>query len=686
MGTIKLKKIDIRNFKGCKERSVEFGDRTQISGANAVGKTTIFDGFTWLMFNRDSSGSTKFEVRPKDKDGKQIDNVEISVEAVLDVDGEEYALKKTQKQKWVKKRGTDVTEFQGNVNEFEINGYPKSEKDFKEFISGIIDEKIFSLVTDPNAFNALPWKEQRELLMKFVGNISDAELAAEYGNTYAKLIPELKIASTDDILKKYNKEKAKLNKDMVEIPARIDEVSRQLVIVDVGALEVEKAAKQVAVQKIDDELSGGNGKLEEINIKRQEIMGLKFDKSEIQNTANAEQLRKRSEARKSVEERTEEARVIRKKLDDAKYAYEGLIRDRDQAEKNKNTYIDDWRAEKAKVFPEFVPLEAFHELPALREDELRCPTCGQDLPEEVKVKRIEDYDKRCAKAKADYEARCTAHEAKYKKDKADFEANREKKLKDITEKGQAAADDVRKYQKFADDAKVEIDSLTLAFENANNALRAASDELEKIPMEVDVSGYEEYKRIQSNIEKIESEIEELSRESSGRTELEARKAVILDEIREIDQKILASDNTKVQARIDELEAEKKEVGQKIAEQEQMIDLTEDFIREKMDRISGIVNKKFDVVSFRLFQNQINGGLQETCECTVYGVPYSALNSGHRIIAGLDIIRSLSELYDTKAPIFCDNAESINEFNIPKVDTQLILLSVTDDKELKVEVV
>lgn len=34
-----------------------------------------------------------------------------------------------------------------NVNEFEINGYPKSQKDFKDFISGIVDENVFNMIT-----------------------------------------------------------------------------------------------------------------------------------------------------------------------------------------------------------------------------------------------------------------------------------------------------------------------------------------------------------------------------------------------------------------------------------------------------------------------------------------------------------------------------------------------------------
>ncbi len=135
MKRITLLSMDIQNFKGCTGRTIDFADKTKICGANATGKTTIFDAFTFLLFNRDSLGRSDFDIRPLDADGKMIDNIEISVKARISVDDEEFELKKVQKQKWVKKRGTDSREFQGNINEFEINGYPKSQKEFKEFIS-----------------------------------------------------------------------------------------------------------------------------------------------------------------------------------------------------------------------------------------------------------------------------------------------------------------------------------------------------------------------------------------------------------------------------------------------------------------------------------------------------------------------------------------------------------------------
>ena len=43
MKQIKLLSMHIQNFKGCKDRTIEFGEKTRISGANATGKTTIFD-------------------------------------------------------------------------------------------------------------------------------------------------------------------------------------------------------------------------------------------------------------------------------------------------------------------------------------------------------------------------------------------------------------------------------------------------------------------------------------------------------------------------------------------------------------------------------------------------------------------------------------------------------------------
>lgn len=685
MKIIELKKIHIQNFKGCVDKTISFGDNTRIFGANATGKTTVFDALSWLLFNRDSLGNTQFDIRQKDKDGNIVHHIEIDVQATIMVDGNEYVLRKVQKEKWVKKRGADTREFQGNVNEFEINGYPKNEKEFKAFMSEIIDEKVFNLVTNPVAFNSLPWKEQREMLMKFVGDFTDIQIAESYGDKFNSLIPELKIASTDDILKKYTKARNTMNKEMVEIPARIDEVSKQLVIVDVGALEVERAAKEVELKRVEDELSGGSSKLEEVNQKRQAVVDLKFKLSEIRNNETEKLMSSKRDALNMVNGKESVVTSIKNKITNLEAEISQAEAERSRAESDKHNFGYEWRKEKASVFQAMTPYPEYIELPELAEEDLTCPTCGQSLPKEVREKRISDYEDRKRKNKESYKREKAEYEERYLANKEKFEKNRENNLRVITEKGQAAADRVRTYQKMIDERKSIINQLLSDMEVAEKELTEAENALKKIPTVADVTGNKEYSNIQKQIELLESEIEELSKESAGTTELKAKREVLKDEIAEIDLKIKSADNTKINARIAELEAEKKEVGQKIAEQERMIVLTEEFIRAKMNRISEIINEKFEEVSFKLFSEQINGGLKETCECTVNGVPYSSLNNGHKIVSGLCICKALSKLYDIKCPVFIDNAEAISDGNIPEMYTQVIAMYVTDDKELKVEV-
>ena len=667
MKQIKLLSMHIQNFKGCKDRTIEFGEKCRISGANATGKTTIFDAFTWLLFGKDSLGSSDFDIRPLDVDGNMINNIEISVEAKISVDGDEYNLKKVQKQNWVKKRGTDTRELQGNVNEFDINGYPKSQKEFKEFISGIVKEDVFNLITNPSAFNALHWEEQREILMKIVGCPSNVEIAKTFGEKYALLIPELKIASTDDILKKYKKARIELKKDEKEIPPRIDEASKSLVIADVGALEIEKSAKEVALQKVEDELSGGNGKLGEINSKRQEIMNLKFRISEIQNEENQKLFDKSKALRDDLVAKEDTLRSIKREIADTNSEIHSVHSKYEWSVMEVKRLQEEWKAEKAKTFPEMVPMEPIPDSASV------CPTCGQDLPEDVIQKNIENYEKKKQ-----------AYEAKYTNDLIQFKERKKNKISEIETAGTEAATDRDKYKSREEELRKSMAELDSKLAEAQKAYDSVQEELDRYPKTADISERAEYLATVEKISVLEKEIESMSSETSGRAELEAKKAVLKDEIAEIAGKILAADNTKTKKRIAELEAEQKEVGQKIANQEKMINLTDDFIRSKSAMVAADVNEKFNVVSFKLFEDQINGGLKETCECTVNGVPLSSLNNGHRIIAGLDIIQSLSNLYEVSCPVFIDNSEAVNEVNFPEMNAQMIHLAVTKDKELKIE--
>ena len=144
-------------------------------------------------------------------------------------------------------------------------------------------------------------------------------------------------------------------------------------------------------------------------------------------------------------------------------------------------------------------------------------------------------------------------------------------------------------------------------------------------------------------------------------------------------------NLETQARIDELKEEQRNVGQQIASAEQAVILLEQFSTEKSKKLEEKVNQYFRLARFELFEKQINGGMKEICEISYNGVKYGSLNSGHRIAVGLDIIKTFQKHFGVKCPVWVDNAESINSFNIPGMDCQMILLSVSEEDELNVRV-
>lgn len=663
---IKLKRLSLQNFKGCKERTVIFEEKTEIFGANATGKTTILDAFMWLLFDKDSTGAAKFQVRPLDAEGKQIDNVEIMVEGTLDVDGKEVILKKVQKQIWRKRRGTNVTELQGNENLFEINGYPKSEKDYKDYISELVDEELFKLITNPQAFVSLPWKKQREVLMQLVDDVSDVEIA-QADERFSALIPELEQASTDDIQKKYKKALDRWKDRQKVIPELINERSMQLVDIDVAELELQRNYLREQIAEVERQQEDSEAAIKEYDKHSNEILRLKGEMRTISDKANhsldeahrAIQSRK-DEAQRGFEDSRQKIRMCELDISRCKAAIE-----RQEAEKK--CLQDKWRAEKAKTFPEY------EELPVLTEDDLVCPTCGQTLPEELKQEKISKYEQNKEKHRLSYESGLQV-----------FEDFKKKRLAEITKQGNAAVSAIKEKQAELNQLEDDLEQAKADSIKFNKESAEAMEELNNLPAYADLSDNQEYETLQLQVSKMEEALRNMSTDAGYRSQLRIKLTGLREELSAVEKKIASADNTAVEERIAELQEEQREVGQKVADQERVICLLEDFVKTKMNRISESINAKFSMVSWKMFDVQINKGIKETCECKIDGVSYSDLNNGHKIIAGLDIISSLSALYGVTAPIFIDNAEALNDFNIPAMDCQMVLLKVSDDAELRVE--
>ncbi|WP_144514952.1 ATP-binding protein, partial [Bacillus pumilus] len=82
------------------------GESAKVYGDNATGKTTLFDAFMWLLFDKDSQNKKDFEIKTLSKDNKAVSGVDHEVSAVLLIDGKSVELKKVYSEKWTKKRGS----------------------------------------------------------------------------------------------------------------------------------------------------------------------------------------------------------------------------------------------------------------------------------------------------------------------------------------------------------------------------------------------------------------------------------------------------------------------------------------------------------------------------------------------------------------------------------------------------
>lgn len=654
-----LKSLYMENFKGIKSLDVNFSNKTSIKGQNAAGKTTIFDAFTWLLFNKNSAGEEKFNVRPLDKDGHRIDNVEIKVAGVIEVDGKEVELSKVQKQNWVKKRGTDTVTLQGNVNSFEIDGYPKSEAEFKTYISGLAQsEEMFKMLTNPQYFSSLKWKEQRDILMKLVADVSDVELA-QTDAKYAPLIDELeKAPSTDDIRAKFSKALSEWKKKQAEIPVRIDEAEKSKVDVDVAEQELLKADLERKIEALEDLMAKSDVRIDEM---RSEEMHCQFEMSAIAQTMNNELSSKKREIENQKYEHERKLEDVRSSIRKAQYSIESSKKSISEQTLKKADLVKKYKEEKEKKFDDSKWI--------FDVSTTVCSLCGQRLPED----KIESL-------RADFSQR-----------KADsieiFNEEHAKILAMIVDDGNACAEMIKDLTKNNKELENKINTLKLHEAEEIDIIKGFDEQISKIPACADYMQNAGYAKLKARQDELLADIAELESKGADKVveDAKADKAKLNSQLDEVNKVIAqAANNVMIDDRIETLRDEQKEIGQKVADQEQMLYLLEEFIRFKLNKVSESINSHFKTVNFKLFEMQLNGGMKDCCECTVNGVPYSTLNSGHRIVAGLDIIQSLSELYGVSVPIFVDNAESLNEFNVPDMDAQLILLSVSEDKQLKVE--
>lgn len=651
MRSIIIKEIHFVNFKGFRNMTIEFNeDITTICGRNGSGKTSIFDGFTWLLFGKDSQDRKAFNIKTLDKNGKAIPKLPHEVSAIIVVDGETIELCRRFNEKWVKRRGQIEEEFTGHEEERLYNNVPMSLKEWNEKISNICSEQVFKFITNPKYFVSQKPDVQRAMLFRMAGELSDADIAA--GNDdFSALLASLTGKTMEEYKKEIQAKKRRIKAEIEAIPERIDERKRDISALseyDYPSIEASIKDKQDKVAKIEAEMLDLSKKNEAISKKRSEAIKelgqLKERKLRLEYEIKEKVT---ADYRAAISKKND----IQSKISDLERNIQSLSNRRDGLKRT----IEECASYREKLIAEWKSINA--STITFNENDFVCPTCKRPLD-------IDDIEK------------------KQQEMTENFNLTKSSRLAENNRKGQ---ENKKKMQ--------EAEALIISIDGD---IKKASEEIEKLKsaeeyainlVEPDaypvIEGNTEYKKLSEEISAKEKALEGSSTNnvdtSSQKQELSLLKSEIDSLKRTLANRETITRNTQ---RIGELEAQYKEGAQELADLEHIEFTMAAFNKARIEAIDKRINGMFSLVKFKMYEQQINGGEIETCEAVVNGIPYSGQNNAMQINMGIDIINAICKFEGITAPIFIDNAESVNEF-IPS-HSQVIKLVVTTDNELSIQ--
>ena len=652
---ILLKRLSLKNFKGIKDLEISFGKLTTIQGENATGKTTIFDGFLWLLFGKDSQGKSAFEIQPLDSQGNVLHGLETNVTAILDVDGFERTLSRTLSEKWVKQRGQAEAELKGTQTTFEVDGIPTKLKDYQATINNIINEDLFKMVTNPLFFPTMKWQDQRKILLEITGEPEEENIIS-YNPSLSPLRKEM-LDGIDNFIKRTKASISKLKEQVKSIPFRIDECNNSIVEVDTETLEFQRRGIVGGIEHLEEQIADSSKANEEKLKLQDKLFELKNKQNELASKAVQEAQKPLKDIQNSIAEIENEVRMKAIDVTDM----EAIIKRLESSSEllNEEVKVKKDKQQELREKWNTIIQESFE----FDDTQTVCPCCGRPYETE----KIAEIRQSAESAFATSKKKRLDSIAKDGKKLGDEIAELVKQVSRNTSKITECKFKIAEIEKVIEDKKTKLFDLEKQKESFNNATELTIPSMEEVTKEIAL--------VQADIEGFGV---------TDNSMLKEKKKELQGQLEGINKQLNAKDNnSKLLARIEELKEEEKELNVKIAELGGRLFLGEEFIRTKVELLEGNINKKFGgAVTFKLFNNQVNGGLSECCEAMVDGVPFSNVNTAGRINAGLSIIKTLSEHYGVQAPIFIDNRESIND--IVDFEGQIINLKVSKDKKIKIE--
>lgn len=642
---MKIETLQIQNFKGIKDIDLDLSGRSAtILGTNGAGKTTIADAWGWLWTEKDSLGSSVFEPRALDAEGRVMDSdMEPSVEAVIRTEGtRSCCLKKVWRSQ--KNRQGSLT---GNTADFYVDGaLLKRRSEYQAVLDSLVPEERFKVLSSPLFFSSqLPWQRRREILLEVCGgDLTDGEiigdspelvplldiLQARFG---AEMRPNVPLAPTVALGSILAEEKKQASKAKNEIKPSIKEVLRS-----------RPEGKLDAKEYLGAELQRLAAYISSLQRERAQIEAGGWTSDRRRELAEVEA--------EIIKSKTEWAEDISKIFAEKQEELGGLRDKESKARREAEAH----RTNAALNSEHIAGMEKT--LTALREKyrqvqsapgagPTKCPTCAKPyLEEERLLARAAILDEINQEGKAIKERKETAL-AETKKQQYKIEEC-DRKAQDLQNQIIALEDEIKEIKARPSPISGDLLERQEALRKALTEPGADKKKLERIDHEL---GLNEKER-----ESVRNELALVKRQ------LEA------------------------DIRLAELKAEELRLAGALEDIERQLHLLEQFTRAKVGLLDERINSHFRVARFRMFEEHLNGGLTPCCEVLLGGIPFNSnLNGAHKTLVGMDIINTLSRHWKVSVPIFVDDAANI-VIDLPEIDAQVIRLVARkgDTRELTME--
>ena len=661
---LKLISAHCENFKSFKEADIYFGEKiTHVCGCNGLGKSTIAELIMWTLFGVGYYLTSNPKVR-REVDQVPVADVPVVGEITMVVDEKEIIARKVQK------RSTKKDGSYSDDNTYSINGVEKTLRDFQAYFEFNFDDLLMCM--NIGAFLSKKPKEMREFLFKLPKDISVKDIVLQYPE-FSDLAELMDKYSVEEISAMNKASIAKLNKEIAGYPGRIDEVNRQIVEdVDTAEMELQKISLMDQIVEIEHQEEDSLSQAKELETMSKDILELQFQKSEIERMANSALIAQRQKIQERIDFVDKKLRSATNDCSMAELDIQRLELAIQRKKKEKVDLITEYNSVGEATYPEYQPI------PALTENDLNCPTCGQELPEDMRAHNQTLWLEREEKNRSQYELA-----------KANFEESKAKKLVDIVEEGNRCKKEISKFKDELAETKAKIESVAEQKALFYKEIGEAKAMLEALPIRADLSENQEYEALVLEIQKKEEAMRSANSRADYRAILKEKKAEIQSELDNVKNQIArVMKNAELEDRIEFLRNEHAQKEQAKANCEKILALLEELDKKKNELMVDDINRHFGGrVTWDLFAFAKNGGYKKDyCEPCIDGyLVRDTANHGRKIEAMLIIALTIQKIVGIQAPVILDDGESLDSWRIPKCESQLIVIRRTDDRALKIEV-